>query len=213
MRNAGVTDCEQPRPPLGGRGLVRTVFSARWAATLAVTVALVATVADARMLAEAPIGAMARSAARVFRGRCTGVAVESATIGGARVPVTAYTFRVGEHLKGDRRATITFRQVGTPGGGPRDLGALVGLPVYAPGTEYVLFLLPEGRAGVTSPAGAGEGAFVVRDGEVASVRGTPAAPAVTVPGARARVASRPAAAEGPRSYEALRRAVLDELAR
>jgi hypothetical protein len=189
---------------------------ARLSAWVVAIVLATASIAGARRSAAPPsIGAMARSAARVFRGQCTGVAVETATIGGARIAVTAYTFRVGEHLKGDARSSVTFRQVGTPAGGPRDLGALVGLPVFAPGTEYVLFLLPEGRAGMTSPAGAGDGAFVVRDGEVASVRGAGApGAAAAAPAVRTRATSRAGESEDePRSYEALRRAVLDELAK
>jgi hypothetical protein len=106
-----------------------------------------------------------RSAALVFRGVCLGAEVGEAVVGGkARVQATTYTFSVVEGLKGEPGKTVTFRQVGTPAGGPLDLGLLAGLPVYQPGTEYVLFLLPPGRSGLTSPAGAAEGAFSV-DGE------------------------------------------------
>ena len=43
--------------------------------------------------------------------------------------------------------------------------------MYTPGVEYVLFLLPEGTLGLTSPAGAGDGAFLIRGERVASVNG------------------------------------------
>jgi hypothetical protein len=178
--------------------------SARFALAI---VALGATILDARTVPSTGIGALTRSAARVFRGRCIASAVETVEVAGARVAVTAYTFRVREHLKGDGAGTITFRQIGTPEGGRRDLGRLVGMPVYAPGTEYVLFLLPPGAAGVTSPAGAAEGVFVVQGDEVAGVRGA-AAPAVV-----RRSSGRTAAGTAPGSYAGLRRAVLDELGR
>jgi hypothetical protein len=67
-----------------------------------------------------------------------------------------------ETLKGAAAATLRFRQVGRPEGGRGDLGELVGLPVYRPGSEYVLFLLPESRAHLTSPVSAAGGAFLVR---------------------------------------------------
>jgi len=153
------------------------------------------------------LGAMTRSAARVFRGQCVRVEASTAEVAGVRLPVTTYTFHVGEHLKGSGGDTVTFRQVGTPGGGPRDLGHLVGLPVYSSGTDYVLFLLPESPAGLTSPAGAAEGAFVVSGGAVRSVRGG-APPALGLP-------RRAAAAAAPHgvptvSYEDFRRAVIEE---
>lgn len=159
--------------------------------------------ARARMGAPTSVARMTASAARVFRGRCTAVAVGTIEVAGARVPVTTYTFRVDEHLKGRRRSTITFRQLGAPDGGPRDLGRLAELPAYAPGSEYVLFLLPPGAAGLTSPAGAAEGAFVVRDGRVLSARGTGGAPA-DASGARTRP---PAQDLETSSYEELRRLV------
>jgi hypothetical protein len=104
-----------------------------------------------------------QDAALVFRGRCTGFEVGEAVVGGgARVAATTYTFELTDSLKGTAARTVRFRQVGTPEGGPRDLGALAGVPVYQPGAEYLLFLLPAGpRSGLTSPAGAAEGAFAV----------------------------------------------------
>lgn len=155
------------------------------------------------MGAPATVAQLTASAARVFRGQCTGVQVGSVEVAGGRLPATTYTFRVREHLKGRRRATVTFRQLGAPDGGPRDLGRLADLPTYVPGAEYVLFLLPASRVGLTSPAGAAEGALLVRDGEVRNVRGTAAeAPAV------ARTHGRPPLRDlTGSSYEELRRAV------
>ncbi len=117
--------------------------------------------ADGAMLAQ-----FARGAERVFRGRC--LSAEPVTValpGGGAVEATRYVFTVAEPLKGLTRAGRTaFVQVGRPGGGEDDLGYRVGLPTYEPGAEYVLFLLPESKRGLTSPAGAGEGALRVEGG-------------------------------------------------
>jgi len=170
--------------------------------------------APARMGAPATLAAMTRSAANVFRGHCMSAEVGTANVAGARIPVTTYTFHIGEHLKGHGADTVTFRQVGALDGGPRDLGRLVGLPLYAPGTEYVLFLLPQSGAGLTSPAGAAEGAFVVRGDRVRGVRGDPGAPAPRPGAARAAPqGAQPPGGVETMSYEALRRAVLDEAGR
>jgi hypothetical protein len=152
------------------------------------------------------IAAMTKSADRVFRGRCVSAVPGTVDVAGASITVTTYTFRASEHLKGHGKSTVVFRQVGTPDGGPRDLGRLVGLPVYAPGTEYVLFLLPESTARVTSPAGAGDGAFVVSGDTVRGVHADAAAGA-----ARAAAGIDGPTAFDTMSYEALRGAVLTEL--
>ncbi len=105
---------------------------------------------------------LARSAERIFRGSCVEAKAETLELAGGRIAVTRYTFEVREHLKGPSSSpSLTFLQVGSPSGGERDLGRLAGLPVYRTGTEFVLFLLPESRAGLTSPSGAGEAAFTV----------------------------------------------------
>ena len=155
------------------------------------------------MGAPATVAQLTASAARVFRGRCTAVVAGTVEVAGARLPATTYTFRVREHLKGRRRSTITFRQLGAPGGGPHDLGRLVDLPTYAPGSEYVLFLLPASRVGLTSPAGAAEGALLVRYGVVTNVRGV----SVEVPVSLRARGRAPLGGLTGSSYDELRRAV------
>ena len=106
------------------------------------------------------------SAGRIFRGVCLSAEVGAVEYAGARIAATTYTFEVREYLKGGGGPTVSFRQVGTPSGGARDLGRAAGLTVYAPGDEYVLFLLPESRARLTSPAGASRGALSVSGEDV-----------------------------------------------
>lgn len=119
-----------------------------------------------------PLAELAQSAGRIFRGHCIAATTEEMTIAGVRIRVTSYRFSVGEHLKGTGPAVIEFRQVGTRDNSRFDLGRIAGLPTYRPGDEYVLFLLPESSAGLTSPAGAGEGAFPVQGDVVSGLRNT-----------------------------------------
>jgi hypothetical protein len=146
----------------------------------------------------------------VFRGRCLSAEVGVAEIAGGRFPITTYTFAIDEYLKGSGPQTISFRQIGTPAGGPADLGRLVGLPGYSPGQEYVLFLLPESRFGLTSPAGAGDGAFAVSGDRVRSLR---APVRVSPPPSRLRSALGGASVNEvtEMSYDALRRSVAEQL--
>ena len=104
--------------------------------------------------------------ARIFRGYCVSAEMEMVEIAGAQIEATRYIFRTSEHLKGQQKGTVTFRQVGTSEKGINDLGRLVGLPVYEPGAEYVLFLLPESWADLTSPVGIAQGALLVRDEKI-----------------------------------------------
>jgi hypothetical protein len=142
-----------------------------------VFLALSAPTAHASLVRRATLTDLAASAQRIFRGSCISAITSQREIAGANVVTTTYTFRVDDGLKGIDEGEIVFRQVGAPGGGARDLGSLVGLPTYRPGNDYVLFLLPESKAGMTSPAGAARGAFRIVSERVVSGAG------LAVPGA------------------------------
>ncbi|MEM7050893.1 MAG: hypothetical protein AAF604_14590 [Acidobacteriota bacterium] len=105
------------------------------------------------------LSTLTHSAEQVFQGTCVAVREATVEVGGARLAATTYVFEVHDHLKGTASRRVEFRQVGRPEGGPGDLGFEVGLPTYRVGTDYLLFLLPASRVGLTSPAGAAEGAF------------------------------------------------------
>src|SRR3989442_4584326 len=135
---------------------------------------------------------LTRSAARVFRGRCVAARPGTVDFRGRPLAATAYTFEVSEYLKGNGPRRLTFRQAGTPDRGVTDLGRIAGLTVFAPGIEYVVFLRPESKAGLTSAAGRGRGVLLVSGETVQVVDVDGRTP---VPGAE-RIA-----------YEALRRAV------
>ena len=152
------------------------------------------------------VQSFAQSAARIFRGRCVEAEPVSVRVPGGVIAATRYTFEVGEGLKGVAKARRTsFVQVGRPSGGANDLGQLAGLPTYAPGSEYVLFLLPESRIGLTSPAGSAEGAFLVAGDRMVWLPGAHGVTQRTRSIRQPRVAER--VAGGPLSWARLRAAV------
>jgi len=138
----------------------------RLAMVLTLTVASAQAGPMAMTVPRVTLPGLTASAGRIFRGVCLSAEVGTVEYAGARIAATTYTFDVRESLKGGSGRTVTFRQVGTPGGGARDLGRAAGLPVYAPGGEYVIFLLPESKARLTSPAGASRGALLVSGEDV-----------------------------------------------
>lgn len=177
---------------------VAAILIVAFTATSGVRAATVATVT---------LDDMTHSAGRIFRGVCVSAETGATVVAGARILSTTYTFEIRESLKGNGGRTVTFRQVGTPQGGPADLGRAAGLPVYAPGFEYVIFLLPESRARLTSPAGAGLGALPVAGEDVAVPQGLVDRPG-TAPRPRG-VGEAPGIERLP--YRAVRDAILESL--
>jgi len=143
----------------------RSTLSSRLARTLFLSCVL-HLAADAPGLA-APVteAEVARTfgppSAQVFRGRCVAAEPVEIRVGKVRLQATEWTYEVSEWLRGGGPPVVRFRQLGRVGGGRDDLGRLAGLPVYRIGSDYVLFLLPPGRLGLTSPAGAGEAVLSV----------------------------------------------------
>ncbi len=151
----------------------RRVSRRRYAACVAVL-----GLAPVLLGASFSVSELTRSAARIFRGLCVSVRPQTVDFKGRPLLATAYTFEVREYLKGDGPQRLTFRQAGSPERGTSDLGRIAGLTVFAPGKEYVVFLRPESKAGLTSAAGRGRGVFLV-SGEtvqVVDVDGTTPAP-------------------------------------
>jgi hypothetical protein len=170
----------------------------RTRASAVVVPAIVCIVALAAGRGSAPAASytlkeLTNGAARVFRGLCVAAEIGTADFAGRPIAATTYVFEVREYLKGGGPRTLRVRQAGTPRREPNDLGRIAGLPVYVPGNEYVVFLRPESRAGLTSPSGKGRGVFIVRDERLQAVREdgvTPAGDSEIVP------------------YDALRRSIL-----
>lgn len=129
--------------------------------SIGVVLLSLASAAAAQEVERFVVESFAQSSARIFRGRCVAAEPAVVRVPGGVVAATRYRFAIVDGLKGVAPGTVSFLQVGRPEGGARDLGRLAGLPTYAIGSEYVLFLLPPSRAGLTSPAGAAEAAFLV----------------------------------------------------
>lgn len=166
--------------------------------------------ARASILLPATLPSLTAAADRVFRGGCISAAVEVIELAGGRIPVTVYTFQVSEYLKGEGSELLEFRQVGSPQGERRDLGRLAGLPVYRIGSEYLLFLLPESRARLTSPAGAATGAFLVTGDTVESLGMLSLQDETIRPGWK-RGTGKAIHPGGPILYKTLRSAILKEV--
>lgn len=95
-----------------------------------------------------------------FQGICIGNRSErEATTG---LIVTYSTFDVLDTLKGSLGASHTIKQIGGQGDGMRH--RVEGVPTFAVGQEYVVFLYGMSRAGFSSPVGLGQGQFTVSDG-------------------------------------------------
>ncbi len=89
---------------------------------------------------------------RIFRGVCTAAEPTGSVAG---LPVTLYTFRVLDGIKGaSTEQTVRFRQLDFAGDSLQ-------IPRYRVDREYVLFLYPESEIGLTSPVGLLQGAFQV----------------------------------------------------
>jgi hypothetical protein len=92
---------------------------------------------------------------RVFLGRVVSVAERYDSR--LSTPVTTYTFRVIEGIRGaDTGETVQVRQAGSRDGG---YSSIAGLPVYRKGQEFLLFLHGNSRFGLTSPVGLLQGVF------------------------------------------------------
>jgi len=95
-----------------------------------------------------------------FQGTCTANRIERDPQTGLIVTYT--TFDVREVLKGNVGTTHTIKQVGGRAG--TENYRVEGVPSFAVGQEYVLFLYGVSSAGFSSPVGLSQGQFVVRTG-------------------------------------------------
>jgi hypothetical protein len=117
--------------------------------------------ARALTLLPLDLAQLTSGAGRVFLGRVERVDTGRDANG---LPAVWTTFAVDETLKGEARAHITLKHLGTTFGGAG--GSVVphaGIPRYLPGEAVVLFVHPESALGFTSPVGLGQGCFRVRD--------------------------------------------------
>ena len=121
----------------------------RFTASMAVLL-LLAAPAAAAVVKEMNLEQLCAHAATIFAGICVSAESDDAV-------AVSYTFKVYHCFKGAPSDTVTVRMHKTA-------AALARAPVYRPGQEVFLFLLPESPQGFTSPVGFGQGSFhITRD--------------------------------------------------
>ena len=116
--------------------------------------------AIAASVRELQLDEIVTTATVAFEGTCTGNRTERDPSTG--MVVTYTTFSVKDVLKGNVQATHVIKQIG--GGMPDGETAfrVVGIPSFAVGEDYVVFLAGVSSAGFSSPIGLSQGKFTVQ---------------------------------------------------
>jgi hypothetical protein len=155
---------QMSHPPVGGCGL-RPLFSESHPSTpcripmnrtiattfLAAIVGLCAFAAQAASVLPMYLDELADHAAIVFQAKCT---ANRAELDQERNTVVTYTtFEVRDVLKGDVAAVHEIKQIGGVLPGENLERRVLGVPTFAEGEEYVVFLAGVSSAGFSSPLG------------------------------------------------------------
>lgn len=121
----------------------------------------VAGVARATTVLPLSLDDIVGTSAVAFEGTCLENRTERDTA--TNLAVTYTTFAVHDVIKGDPGTTYTIKQVG--GELPQGLAFKVrGVPTFAPGEDYVVFLAGISDKGFSSPIGLSQGRFTVHQG-------------------------------------------------
>ena len=123
---------------------------------------LAAAPAAAMTVRPATFDELVDHAAVVFEGECTENRAERDPQTGMAVTYT--TFAVRDVLKGSAAATHTIKQVGGSLPGEQLSFKVPGVPKFAPGESYIVFLPGASSAGFSSPVAMQQGRFGVRQG-------------------------------------------------
>ncbi len=157
--------------------------------------ATLATAANAASVRPLLLGEIIETAAVAFEGICIGNRTEREA--GTNLVVTYTTFAVKDVLKGDVGGTHVIKQVGGKMPGNEPSYRILGVPTFAVGDSYVVFLAGVSSAGFSSPIGLSQGNFrVLPDAAGAKVVNgrdfremTARTPSVAMPEATARTLS------------------------
>jgi hypothetical protein len=140
--------------------MFKKIFVAAW---LAVAVVLPA---SATSVLPLDLGQIIDMSAIAFQG--TVVDVKTGKDPQTGMLVTLTTFRVDDVLKGDVPASYTIKQIGGEDAATGMKFKGFGVPTYAVGGSYVLFMNGVSSAGFTSPVGLQQGRFQIVDGDAVS---------------------------------------------
>lgn len=147
----------QPQPFL--YRLLRSAF--RTIVFAIISLAAAGTYLHATQVRPLNLEEMARSADRIFSGRCTRIEHRSEPRLG--IDIVVATFRVERSVKGAVGKTLTVRMPAAfgsvAGHGPDDGGAAG----FHEGDEVVLLLYGNSAYGLTSPVGLGQGKFAIKE--------------------------------------------------
>lgn len=113
---------------------------------------------------------MVKSAGRIFRGTLVSAEPGSAAVGGGRLPVVTYRFKVEEGFLGDfntvkgvpvAEITMIGKAKGRSATDGQRAKLLPDMPEYTPGETYLLFATSPSAAGLSTTVGLGQGSFRV----------------------------------------------------
>lgn len=126
---------------------------------------LVARDAGATTVRQVNLAEMSRRAEKIFRGRILDVVQVTVRGGGGEFPALSYRIAVTEPYKGlpasPEPTIIEIRTLGSLKQYHAGRPPIPGFPLFSIEREYLLFLGPTSRLGLTTTVGLGQGAFVV----------------------------------------------------
>ena len=145
-----------------------------WTRFIAVFILALASIGSASATTVLPLSLddIVATAAIAFEGTC--IENRSERDAATQLPVTYTTFAVHDVIKGQPGDTYTIKQVGgeIPG---KDIAFKVhGVPTFAVGQDYIVFLPATSAAGFSSPVGLAQGRFSVHrkaDGSLQAANG------------------------------------------
>ncbi len=110
---------------------------------------------------------MVTASENIFVGQLVNSREDYIYAAGGEIPITIYTFKVDEALKGAIGITLTIRQVGHRSNPSSLFGHST--PLYKKGEVLMIFFAGESEIGLTSPVGMGQGVFRVKTDRGAKV--------------------------------------------
>ena len=147
----------------------------RFAVLISCALALLLTgTANAAITAQMNLEQLVTHSERIFVGRVVSITESRVTMGGGELPAVTYRLAVSDTFKGDyeeikgQRFT-EVKMVGTLKQVLTGTHPITDFPVLEKGTEYLLFIAPEGPTGMTATMGLAQGCFNMTGPEAAKV--------------------------------------------
>lgn len=147
----------------------------RFAVLISCAVAMLYTgTGNAAITAQMNLEQLVTNSERIFVGQVVSITESRVAMGGGELPAVTYRLAVSdtfkgdyEEIKGQRFTEVTM--VGTLKQVLSGTHPITDFPVLAKGTEYLLFIAPEGPTGMTATMGLAQGCFNMSGPEDAKV--------------------------------------------